>query len=119
MMASPEEKSSNRTPIMVSIQLHGKLNTIRQQLQKVIGKNISLEKALEIVITAKSLDVILTDLILEYYPTELKEPSNKEKRLNRLETWFIDIITEIAYPSNPSEKLIEKIHEKFKMERIL
>lgn len=115
-MEGSKEKSSNRTVIMVSKQLHGKLNAIRRQLEEIIGKNISLDKALEVVITAKSFDVILTDLILEYYPTELKEPSKKEKQITILEKWFIDFLEEILYPKKISQETKKQIHDKLTME---
>jgi len=75
-----EEKSSDRTPIMVSIQLHERLNTIKDHLQKIIGKkSISLEKVIEIFLIAKPLDVILQDMILEYYPTFITDEPKEDK----------------------------------------
>lgn len=77
---SEKEKSSDRTPIMVSIQLHERLNTVKEQLRKIIGKkSLSLEKAIEILLTAKPLDLMLEDLILEAYPTLIHDEPKEQK----------------------------------------
>ena len=115
---SSEQKSSDRTPIMVSIQLHEKLNTVKEQLRKIIGKkSLSLEKTIEILLTAKPLDVILEDLILEAYPTIIKEPSKKEEKANHLETFFIEFAQALIYPSKLSKEQRKEIHDK--LEQIL
>jgi len=75
-----EQKSSDRTPIMVSIPLHERLNTVKEQFRKIIGKkSLSLEKTIEILLTAKPLDVILEDLILEAYPTIIHDEPKEDK----------------------------------------
>jgi len=108
-----KEKSSDRTPIMVSIQLHERLNTIKEHLCKIIGKkSLSMEKAIEILLIAKPLDVILEDLILEENPTILKEPSKKQQNLKQLQTFFIEFAQALIYPSKLSDEQQKEIHDK-------
>jgi len=75
-----EEKASNRTPIMVSIQLHERLNTVKEQLQKIIGKrSISMEKVIEILLIARPLDFMLSEIMLEEYPTLITDPEKEDR----------------------------------------
>lgn len=103
---------------MVSIPLHEKLNTIKEQLRKIIGKkSLSLEKTIEILLTAKPLDVILEDLILEAYPTILKEPSTKEHQIKQLEKYLIEFAQALIYPTKLSKEQQKEIHDK--LEQVL
>lgn len=110
----PEEKSSNRTPIMVSIQLHERLNTMKEQLRKIIGKKtISMEKTIEVLLTAKPVDLMLQDMILEAYPTIIKEPSRKQQQIQELEQWVIETIQTILEPNQVNPDLKNAIHQRF------
>lgn len=103
---------------MVSIQLHKRLNTIKEQLRKIIGKkSLSLEKAIEILLIAKPLDVILEDLILEAHPTTIKEPSTKQQNLKQLQSFFIEFAQALIYPTKLSEEKQKEIHDK--LEQVL
>jgi len=109
---------------MVSIPLHERLNTVKEQFRKIIGKkSLSLEKTIEILLTAKPLDVILEDLILEAYPTiihdEPKEDKFKLEMLASLEheqwiQWNKAMTKEFQKPQLwiPYEELLDEQKEK-------
>lgn len=104
---------SKRTPIMVSIQLHGRLNTVKEQLEKIIEKSMSFEKVIEVLLTAKPLDLMLSDMILEANPTIIDEPSKKEQEIEELEKWLIETLNTLIYPDTVSKDLKEAIHQRF------
>lgn len=115
-----EEKSATRTPIMVSMQLHERLNTMKQQLQKIIGnKFISLEKTIEVLLMAKPLDVILEDMIIEANPTIFNEPSKKDKEIERLQKRITDLIVEYIHPNKLSDKDKKDIDDYFEQFSII
>ena len=59
------EKVRTTTTIEVSIATHLKLYRIKEQIEKIINKRISYDKALQIILASKSLDTQLMELTLE------------------------------------------------------
>lgn len=107
------ENSSKRTSIMVSMQVYDRLNRSKEQLEKIIEKSMSLEKTIMVLLTAKPLDLMLEDMILEAYPTVINEPSKREEELKNLEKQVADFIESLFYPQQIPEKRLKELHDRF------
>jgi len=107
------EKSAERTSIMVSIQTYDRLNKAKEDLEKIIGKPMPIGKAIMVLLTAKPLDLMLEDMILEEYPTVINEPSKREEELKNLEKQVVDFIESMFYPQQLPEKRLKELHDRF------
>jgi len=55
---------TERTSIMVSMQVHEKMHATKAKLEKICHKPLSMNELIEILLTARPLNDILEDLIL-------------------------------------------------------
>ena len=108
-----KENLAERTSIMVSIQTYDRLNKAKEDLEKIIGKPMPIGKTITVLLTAKPLDLMLEDMILEAYPTVIKEPSKKEKELKNLEKQVVDFIESLFHPQQVPEKRLKELHDRF------
>ncbi|MDH5635301.1 MAG: hypothetical protein OEY47_01360 [Candidatus Bathyarchaeota archaeon] len=109
---SETQKSDNRTPIMVSIQLHGRLNTLKDALEKIVGKSLSMEKTIDILLIAKPLDVIITEMVMELYPP-IEQTSTKAEQIDELENKIMKFLEDEWIPNKIPKGLKEAIKEEF------
>jgi len=58
-------KNSGTTTIEISIETYNTLHSYQEKIAKIIRKPISLNKTLAIILSVKSLDEQLTELMLE------------------------------------------------------
>jgi len=70
-------------------------------------------KAIMVLLTAKPLDLMLEDMILEEYPTVINEPSKREEELKNLEKQVVDFIESMFYPQQLPEKRLKELHDRF------
>jgi len=59
-----EEKQRSTTTIEVSIETYTKLHSVRSKLEEITRQSISFNQALQILLTAKPLDLMLEEMIL-------------------------------------------------------
>jgi hypothetical protein len=59
------EKSQKTTTIEVSIETYEIIHSAKTQIEKILRKNVSIDKVLKIAFAMKSLDSQLSELMLE------------------------------------------------------
>lgn len=59
------EKSAKTTTIEVSIETYDIIHSAQTQIEKILRKNVSIDKVLKIAFAMKSLDAQLSELMLE------------------------------------------------------
>lgn len=72
-----------------------------------------MEKAIEILLVARPLDIMLSEMILDEYPTIIKEPSKKEEKIRRLEEELLEFLDTALYPDKIPEGWKNFILEQF------
>lgn len=56
---------SDRTTLSISTQTHERLNKLKERIERILGKKISLDQTLSVILAVKHLDEVLEDMILE------------------------------------------------------
>ena len=82
------EKPNNTKTIEISVETYNRLHSSKQQLSKIMHKNISFDTLFKLFYTVQPLEIALQDLILEEMPSIgfKKKPKEKEESESNGET---------------------------------
>jgi predicted transcriptional regulator len=69
---------TERQMIQTSKQVYDKLSSFQHQISQIIKKKVSLDQTINIIVTIKSIDQQLADLITELEPKEWRRPKKKD-----------------------------------------
>jgi len=57
-------KSGNRKTVMLCTQTYVRLSALKTKFQQIVGKKMSMDETLQVVLSTRSLDGVLEDMIL-------------------------------------------------------
>lgn len=72
------KEQEKTTSLEISIATYDKLHGFQHQIEQILRKKVSLDKTINIILTIKSIDQQLADIILEVEPKEWRKPKKKD-----------------------------------------